>query len=115
MPCAFEDAVWYSPVGDWFISKHVRPGILPGILTYLLSERKKAKTELKRAKAELKTLTGEKEKAKALEVKVLDGMQLAFKVTCNSVYGFTGAIIRGRMPCYAISNRYISLFSSHFP
>jgi DNA polymerase delta subunit 1 len=33
---------------------------------------------------------------------VLDGRQLALKVSANSVYGFTGATV-GKMPCLAIS------------
>ena len=33
---------------------------------------------------------------------VLDGRQLALKISANSVYGFTGATI-GRLPCLAIS------------
>jgi DNA polymerase delta subunit 1 len=33
---------------------------------------------------------------------VLDGRQLALKVSANSVYGFTGAIV-GKLPCLEIS------------
>ena len=33
---------------------------------------------------------------------VLDGRQLALKISCNSVYGFTGAQI-GKLPCLEIS------------
>lgn len=34
--------------------------------------------------------------------KVLDGRQLALKISANSVYGFTGAQV-GKLPCLAIS------------
>lgn len=33
---------------------------------------------------------------------VLDGRQLALKISANSVYGFTGAQV-GHLPCLAIS------------
>ena len=34
--------------------------------------------------------------------KVLDGRQLALKISANSVYGFTGATV-GKLPCIEIS------------
>ena len=34
---------------------------------------------------------------------VLDGRQLALKISCNSVYGFTGAQ-NGKLPCLQISS-----------
>jgi len=50
----------------------------------------------KKAKAELKNETDEFRK------KVLDGRQLALKISANSVYGFTGAQV-GKLPCLEIS------------
>ena len=35
-------------------------------------------------------------------MKVLDGRQLALKISANSVYGFTGAQV-GKLPCLQIS------------
>ena len=35
--------------------------------------------------------------------KILNGRQLALKVSCNSVYGFTGAT-SGQLPCLQISS-----------
>jgi len=35
-------------------------------------------------------------------MKVLDGRQLALKISANSVYGFTGAQV-GKLPCLEIS------------
>jgi DNA polymerase delta subunit 1 len=79
-----------SPTGDCFVKEHIRKGILPIILEELISARKRAKEELKRADStELKA--------------VLDGRQLALKISANSVYGFTGAQI-GQLPCLQISS-----------
>lgn len=49
-----------------------------------------------RAKAELARETD------PLRRQVLDGRQLALKVSANSVYGFTGAQV-GKLPCLEIS------------
>jgi len=79
-----------SPTGDCFVKEHIRKGILPIILEELITARKRAKEELKLAKTpELKA--------------VLDGRQLALKISANSVYGFTGAQI-GQLPCLQISS-----------
>lgn len=79
-----------SPTGDCFVRQHIRKGILPIILEELIGARKKAKEDLKKAEsAELKA--------------VLDGRQLALKISANSVYGFTGAQI-GQLPCLQISS-----------
>jgi len=78
-----------TPNGDFFIKPHIRKGLLPSILEELLAARKKAKNELASA-------TDPFVKA------VLDGRQLALKISANSVYGFTGAQI-GQLPCLAIS------------
>ena len=78
-----------TPLGFTFVQKSKKQGILPKILDELLSARK-------RAKLDLKTATDPITKA------VLDGRQLALKVSANSVYGFTGAQI-GKLPCLEIS------------
>ena len=49
-----------------------------------------------RAKADLKKETDPFKKS------VLDGRQLALKISANSVYGFTGAQV-GKLPCLEIS------------
>jgi len=51
---------------------------------------------LNRAKEDLKLETDPFRK------KVLDGRQLALKISANSVYGFTGAQV-GKLPCLEIS------------
>ena len=85
-----EEEITETPNGDFFIKQGVKKGILPLILEELLGARKRAKNELARA-------TDPFEKA------VLDGRQLALKISANSVYGFTGAQI-GQLPCLPISS-----------
>lgn len=80
--------IWLTFV-EYFVKSHVRKGILPRILEQLLEARK-------RAKEDLKAETDPFKKA------VLDGRQLALKVSANSVYGFTGATI-GKLPCVQVS------------
>jgi len=85
-----EEDYFKSPTGDCFVREHIRKGVLPIILEELISARKKAKEDLKKAETpELKA--------------VLDGRQLALKISANSVYGFTGAQI-GQLPCLQISS-----------
>lgn len=83
-----------TPNGDYFITSKVRRGILPTILEELIGARKRAK----------KDLTNETEPFKK---DVLNGRQLALKVSANSVYGFTGATV-GKLPCLAISSSVTS-------
>lgn len=79
-----------TPTGDMFVTNKIRRGLLPIILNELITARK-------RAKADLKKETDPFRRA------VLDGRQLALKISANSVYGFTGATI-GKLPCLAISS-----------
>jgi DNA polymerase elongation subunit (family B) len=60
-----------------FLTAKRRLGILPVILETLLAARK-------RAKKDMKTATTEHSR------KIANGRQLALKVVCNSLYGFTG-------------------------
>ena len=78
-----------TPIGHHFIKPHVRKGLLPLILEGLINARKRARKELAEA-------TDPFVKA------VLDGRQLALKISANSVYGFTGAQV-GQLPCLEIS------------
>lgn len=79
-----------QPINYHFVTPNVRKGLLPMILEELLSARKKARVELARASDPF---------VKA----VLDGRQLALKISANSVYGFTGAQV-GQLPCIQISS-----------
>ncbi|KAM0793205.1 DNA-directed DNA polymerase delta [Microbotryomycetes sp. NB124-2] len=78
-----------TPNNDLFVTAKRRRGLLPTILEDLLSARKRARAELKNEKDPFKRA-------------VLDGRQLALKISANSVYGFTGATI-GKLPCLPIS------------
>jgi len=74
-------------------------GVLPKILRNLLTLRKQVKKEMK--------------KATGLTKKVLNGRQLALKVTANSLYGFTGTGEKGKYPCFAIANSTTALGRQH--
>lgn len=78
-----------TPSNNMFVKANVRKGLLPEILESLLAARKKAKADLKEEKDPFKR-------------SVLDGRQLALKISANSVYGFTGAQV-GKLPCLEIS------------
>lgn len=78
-----------TPSNNYFVKSSVRKGILPVILEDLLTARKQAKNDLKNEKDPFRR-------------KVLDGRQLALKISANSVYGFTGAQV-GKLPCLEIS------------
>jgi DNA polymerase delta subunit 1 len=79
-----------TPNGDLFCTAKVRKGLLSQILEELLGARK-------RAKKELAVETDPFKKA------VLNGRQLALKISANSVYGLTGATV-GKLPCLAIAS-----------
>ena len=85
-----EDALDRSPTNDYFVKKDVSPGVLPEVLQDLLAARKHARAMMKDVPMH------------SLEYKVLNGRQLALKVSANSVYGFTGAQV-GKLPCLEIS------------
>ena len=79
-----------TPNGDMFCTAKIRKGLLSQILEELLGARKRAKKELA-----VETDTFKKA--------VLNGRQLALKISANSVYGITGATV-GKLPCLAIAS-----------
>lgn len=79
-----------TPNGDMFVTTTQRKGLLSQILEELLTARKQAKRELA-------VETDPFKKA------VLNGRQLALKVSANSVYGLTGATV-GKVPCLPIAS-----------
>nr|CAG8453311.1 5708_t:CDS:10 [Entrophospora candida] len=84
------DYITTPQINARFVKAHHRKGLLPTILEDLLSARKRAKADLKKETDPFKRA-------------VLDGRQLALKISANSVYGFTGATI-GKLPCLEISS-----------
>nr|AEM72544.1 U38 [Elephant endotheliotropic herpesvirus 1A] len=72
-----------------FVKPHVRKSILSQLLTSWLAERKAVREKLKHCKDPLMQI-------------LLDKQQLALKLTCNAVYGFTG-VSKGMFPCLAIA------------
>ena len=79
-----------SPTKNCFVKEHIRKGFLPEILRDLLDSRKKAKDEMKKASGKW-------------EQQCYNARQMALKITCNSVYGFTGTQKGGLMPCLEVS------------
>lgn len=80
--CTYENVEYKS--GNFmkkccFVKKEGKLGIIPQTLKYLLETRALIKKKMK----------GEKDKFKK---KILDGQQLAMKITANSIYGQTGAL-----------------------
>lgn len=73
-----EADVFTTVAGHRFVLKTKYMGILPRVLYDLVDQRNKAKADMKKEKDEFKKA-------------VFNARQLALKVVCNSVYGFTGA------------------------
>lgn len=78
-----------TPNNDMFVTSKVRKGLLTEILEELLSARKRARRELAQETDPFKKA-------------VLNGRQLALKISANSVYGLTGAT-NGKLPCLEIA------------
>jgi len=84
------EIVTVTPTNCTFVKASTQRGLLPRILEELLTARKKAKREMAEA-------------SDPLTKSVLNGRQLALKISANSVYGFTGATV-GVLPCLEISS-----------
>jgi DNA polymerase delta subunit 1 len=76
-------------VGHRFVRSNVHRGLLPQILDELLAQRKTAK----RAMSETQD---------PLRKSLLNSLQLALKISANSVYGFTGAT-KGFLQCRQVA------------
>lgn len=79
-----------TPNGDMFVTAKQRKGLLAQILEELLAARKQAKREMAAETDPFKKA-------------VLNGRQLALKISANSVYGLTGAS-NGKLPCLEIAS-----------
>lgn len=117
----YETISWEQEEKDGTISKFTYTfvqnikGILPGILERLWNDRNEAKREMKKYGSIVKKINSIEEEGgnitqeeynerlfSMFRVMVLNGKQLAIKVTMNSVYGFTGAS-RGMFPLKPIA------------
>jgi DNA polymerase delta subunit 1 len=85
-----DDDYIVTPNGDLFATAKIRKGLLSQILEELLGARKRAKKEMA-------------VETNAFKKAVLNGRQLALKISANSVYGLTGATV-GKLPCLAIAS-----------
>ena len=83
-----------TPNNECFVKSSLRKGLLPIIFEDLLGARKRAKDDLKKETDPFKKA-------------VLNGRQLALKISANSVYGITGATV-GKLPCLAIASSVTS-------
>ena len=80
--------VTYERFGNHTFAQGV-PSLLPSILSELKQFRKQAKKDMAKSTGATKQM--------------FNGKQLAYKISMNSVYGFTGAS-RGMLPCVAIAS-----------
>lgn len=74
-----------------FVKPDIQEGVLPQILKTLLEQRAKTR----------KLMKGLTDKNR---FNALNAMQLGYKATANSIYGFTGALAIGYLPCLEISS-----------
>lgn len=89
-----------TPSNQYFLTLKHRQGILPLLLKNLLGERARVRGEQK--------LIADKS---SIEWSVLDGEQLAYKVSANSIYGATGFSC-GFLPCLEIASS-VTAFARH--
>ena len=78
--------------GREFVFQENTKGVLPRILESLLAARKACKKEMKNFQKG------------SLDYRLADGRQLALKISCNSVYGFTGVLEKGMLACMPIAS-----------
>jgi DNA polymerase I len=83
-----------TPYGTKFVSKNIREGIIPQILSRLINERDKVKKLMKEEKDENKRL-------------MLDARQWGLKYMANAFYGYTG-YVRARFYILDIANAITS-------
>ena len=90
MDSKYEDipGIKYETFGFYKFAQDV-PSLLPSILLELKQFRKQAKKDMAKSTGALKEM--------------YNGKQLAYKVSMNSVYGFTGAA-KGMLPCVQIAS-----------
>ena len=85
-----------SPCGVAFVSRAVRTGVLPQMLTEILETRLMVKKSLK------------DHKDNKILRRVLHARQLGLKLIANVTYGYTAANFSGRMPCTEVGDSVVS-------
>ena len=86
----------YAPNGAVFVPKSARLGVLPRMLTEILSTRQMIKRAMKEVPPSKKSL-----------MRLLDSRQLGLKLLANVTYGYTSAGFSGRMPCPEIADAIV--------
>lgn len=81
-----------TPTGAKFAKASVRKGVLPKILENLLQNREEVRLKMSKLTQDDFRWT------------VLNGLQMAYKIVANALYGFTGAFQNGSIPCLEISS-----------
>ena len=81
-----------------FVHKESHPGLLPELVSTLVSVRRQVRKESEAAFAKAKESTGMEAMRYQLEGIVLNKRQLALKVSANSLYGFLGVRNNGQLP-----------------
>jgi DNA polymerase elongation subunit (family B) len=74
-----------------FVKPHVRKGLIPTIVGYLIAERKRVRA------------LQSKYKKGSIDWLVLEERQLALKISANSMFGFTGAGKQGKRPIIEVA------------
>jgi DNA polymerase delta subunit 1 len=102
--------VYRSPMGHYFVRKHLKEGLLPRLWGRLLAARKVAKGDMKKCANEAKACAAAMDKlgeqAALFAQGVQDGRQLAIKLVANAMYGFTGVDVvkaGGMLTSYEVS------------
>lgn len=73
----FEEGQQTQTVDVSFVQAKIRKGVLPTLLEDLLNARRATKKKMKAAKTEFEKM-------------IYDQLQQAYKISCNSIYGFCG-------------------------
>lgn len=92
--------VHVSPCGVAFVKKEVRHGILPKMLSELITTRAMVKDQMKK---NMKSARPNRRLQR-----ILDHRQHGLKMMANTTYGYTGASYTGRMPCIEIADSIVS-------
>eukprot|EP01062_Namystynia_karyoxenos_P041988 TRINITY_DN3065_c0_g1_i1.p1 TRINITY_DN3065_c0_g1~~TRINITY_DN3065_c0_g1_i1.p1 ORF type:complete len:1589 (+),score=451.64 TRINITY_DN3065_c0_g1_i1:73-4767(+) len=92
-----EGDVIMAPNSCMYVRKGVRGGVLPRMLSEILTARFQVQALLKQARA-----AGDDAGAR-----LLDAQQLGLKMIANVTYGYTSATFTGRMPCSDIADSIV--------